>query len=138
MIGYSTYAPAKHALRGLADTLRSELALYNVSVHIFFPGNMLSPGFENENKTKPKITLKIEEDDTGIRCEDAAKGMLAGVRRGDAHVTIDFNNSLFRASMRGASPYNNVIWDSILSCIGSVRLSDTYRLCPSRRTHCAL
>lgn len=121
MVGYSTYAPAKHALRGLADTLRSELALYAVGVHIFFPPTMYSPGYELENRTKPAITLKIEEADKGMSCADAARGMLDGVKRGRAHITADFITNVFRASTRGASPYNNVVWDSILSCIGSVR-----------------
>ena len=31
-IGYSTYAPTKFALRGLADTLRNELLGFGVSV----------------------------------------------------------------------------------------------------------
>lgn len=46
--GYSTYSPTKYALRGLADTLRNELKRYNIDVHIFFPGNIDSPGFVTE------------------------------------------------------------------------------------------
>lgn len=46
--GYSAYAPTKFALRGLADCLRNELKQYGIGVHIFFPGNIDSPGFENE------------------------------------------------------------------------------------------
>lgn len=78
MIGYASYSPAKHALRGLADTLRSELQLYNIDVHIFFPCTMFTPGYEEENKTKPKITLKIEESDSGLTAEQAARSMLTG------------------------------------------------------------
>jgi hypothetical protein len=97
MVGYASYAPAKHAVRGkptrthssrccwpiycsqgLAETLRSELLLYSVSVHIFFPGTIYSPGYTEENKTKPKITLKIEETDDGQTPEKAAEALLRG------------------------------------------------------------
>jgi hypothetical protein len=63
---------------GLAETLRSELLLYSVSVHIFFPGTIFSPGYTQENKTKPKITLKIEETDGGLTPEQAADGLFCG------------------------------------------------------------
>ena len=77
-IGYASYSPAKHALRGLADTLRSELQLYNIDAQIFFPCTMFTPGYEEENKTKPRITLKLEEDDAGLTAEQAAQAMLTG------------------------------------------------------------
>ncbi|KAF5353527.1 hypothetical protein D9756_007833 [Leucocoprinus leucothites] len=71
-VGYSSYSPAKHALRGLADTLHSEMLLYGIDVHIFFPPTMYTPGYEEENKSKPKITLKIEESDDGLTPDQAA------------------------------------------------------------------
>ena len=79
LIGYASYSPAKHALRGLADTLRFELQLYNIDIQIFFPCTMFTPGYEEENKTKPSITLKLEEDDAGLTAEQAAQSMLTGL-----------------------------------------------------------
>ena len=58
-MGYSTYAPAKHALRGLADTLRNELVGFNVAVQIAYPPDTDTPGFEHENRTKPIETMKM-------------------------------------------------------------------------------
>ena len=76
--GYAGYSPCKHALRGLADTLRCELLLYDINVHIFFPPTMFTPSYEEENKIKPKITKKIEETDGGLTAEQAAAGLLTG------------------------------------------------------------
>ncbi|KAF8801142.1 NAD(P)-binding protein, partial [Phlegmacium glaucopus] len=59
-LGWASYSPAKHTLRGLVDTLQSEMMLYGVDVHIFFPPTMFTPGYEEENKTKPSIVKKIE------------------------------------------------------------------------------
>jgi 3-dehydrosphinganine reductase len=76
--GYSSYSPAKHALRGLTDTLRPELLLYGIDVHCFFPPTMYTPGYDEENKSKPALTLDIEKDDTGLTAEQAAEGLLKG------------------------------------------------------------
>lgn len=67
---------------GLAETLRSELQMYGIGVHIFFPPTIFTPGYEEENKTKPKITLKIEETDEGVQPETAALALLHGAQSG--------------------------------------------------------
>ncbi|KAJ6485110.1 oxidoreductase [Mycena vitilis] len=122
-IGYASYSPGKHALRGLAETLRSELLLYNIGVHIFFPGTIHSPGYIEENKTKPKITLKIEETDDGMQPDKVADALLRGVQRGDFHITADLLGDLFRSSTRGATPHNNVLMDIIYSLFGRIGLT---------------
>lgn len=103
--GYSAYSPAKHAIRGdvccrhifrslmrvsfvlvcaliitagLADTLRNEFLLYNIKVHCYFPGTILSPGFVEEEKCKPAITKKIEGPDDGLTPEQCAKALIRG------------------------------------------------------------
>ncbi|KAG1839561.1 hypothetical protein DFJ58DRAFT_812053 [Suillus subalutaceus] len=111
LIGYSSYSPAKHALRGLADSLHSELMLYGIDTHIFFPPTMYTPGFEEENKTKPAITRAIESADEGLTADQAAAGLLSGVEKGYAHITADFITSMFRASTRGCTPRSNAALD---------------------------
>ena len=138
MIGYASYAPAKHALRGLADGLRSELQLYHIDVHIFFPCTMFTPGYEEENKTKPKITLKIEESDSGLTAEQGARSMLTGlfaflfsrrhlnptpdlgIKNHHCHITGDWITAVFRASTKGASPGRFFLKDWALGIFGSV------------------
>jgi len=39
---------------------------------------MFSPGYEEENKTKPALTLKLEESDGGLTPEKAAEGLYEG------------------------------------------------------------
>lgn len=45
------------------------------------------------------------------------------MQKGRYNITYDLSASLFRASSRGMSPYNNVFYDLLLAFIGSVRLS---------------
>ena len=54
------------------------MMLYGVDVHIFFPPTMFSPGFEEENKTKPQIVKKIESTDDGLSTEQAALALFKG------------------------------------------------------------
>lgn len=51
--------------------------LYGIDVHIFFPGTMFTPGYEEENKTKPQIVKTIEGTD-GLTAEQAALALFKG------------------------------------------------------------
>ena len=64
---------------GLAETLRQELLLYSIDVQIYLPVTMYTPGYEEENKTKPELTRKIEESDDGLTAEKAAEGLYEGI-----------------------------------------------------------
>jgi len=119
-LGWASYSPPKHALRGLADTLQSELMLYGVGVHIFFPGVMLTPGFEEENKMKPQIVKRIEGTAGGLTAEQAALALLKGVQNGDVHITADLATSLFRASTRGAAYRCNWFLDVLYDMIAFI------------------
>jgi len=71
-MGYTTYVPTKYALRGLGDSLRTELKPYNIKVYQAYPPAFHSPGFERENKNKPKPTVAIESSEPVFRPEDIA------------------------------------------------------------------
>ncbi|KAI1316576.1 3-dehydrosphinganine reductase [Mortierella claussenii] len=114
--GYSSYAPTKYALRGLADCLRNELLMYGIGVHIYYPGTMFSPGFENENLTKPLVTREIEGV-SGLTSEEAAKGMFSGLRKGHFAVTTDFDTNFLRVATKGITPTANIGWDYVLGLI---------------------
>lgn len=42
------------------------------------PVTMLSTGYEEENKTKPELVLKLEEADKSLTPEEAAEGLYEG------------------------------------------------------------
>ncbi|KAI9056792.1 oxidoreductase [Trametes sanguinea] len=118
IVGYSSYSPGKFALRGLAESLQSELQLYDIGVHISFPPTIFTPGYQEENKTKPSITLKIEETDGGLTPEQVAAGIFKGVQSGDFHITTGWIADTFRASTAGSSPRNSYIWDAFYAAWG--------------------
>ncbi|KAJ7510448.1 oxidoreductase [Mycena galericulata] len=113
-IGWASYSPAKHALKGLADTLQSEFMLYDIDIHIFFPPAMFTPGFDEENKTKPRIVREIESTDDGLTADAAAKALFQGIQNGHTHITGDIITAMFRASTRGVAPRHNIFLDMLL------------------------
>ncbi|KAJ6577430.1 oxidoreductase [Mycena capillaripes] len=112
-LGWASYSPAKHALRGLADTLQSEFMLYDIDIHIFFPPAMFTPGFDEENKTKPPIVREIESTDDGLTPDAAARALVQGIQKGHTHITADMITTLFRASTRGVAPRHNMLLDVV-------------------------
>ncbi|KAI0061609.1 oxidoreductase [Artomyces pyxidatus] len=118
--GYASYAPAKHALRGLADTLRCEFLLYGIDVHIFFPPTMFTRSYEEEGKTKPALTKRIEEADGGLTPDVAAAALFKGFIRGQTHITADIITDMFRASTRGSAPGHYWVLDSLLDGVAHI------------------
>ncbi|MCA3561694.1 MAG: SDR family oxidoreductase [Aestuariivirga sp.] len=88
LYGYSSYGPAKFAVRGLAESLRVELKPRNVSVTIAFPGDTDTPQLRSELKLRPKVTSQLASG-VGVMSPDAvAKGIIAAAERGDFQVTF--------------------------------------------------
>jgi 3-dehydrosphinganine reductase len=113
--GYAPYAPAKCALRGLADTISQEVMLYpqNVKVHIVFPGTILSPGYQNEQLSKPEITKALEETDVKQTPDEVASSSIKGLENGDYMITVSWLGSLMRFGVIGGMFRNNWILDTL-------------------------
>ncbi|KAL9008424.1 MAG: hypothetical protein Q9173_006448 [Seirophora scorigena] len=80
IVGYGPYSPTKSALRTLIDTLSQELLLYPptptrpaVIPHCIFPATIFGQGYDEENRMKPAVTLKLEEDDKGQAPEEVTE-----------------------------------------------------------------
>ncbi|PFH58460.1 hypothetical protein XA68_13666 [Ophiocordyceps unilateralis] len=120
--GYAPYAPSKWAIRGLADTISQEILMYpqNVKVHVVYPGNILSPGYERENRTKPAVTKLLEESDPKQTPDEVADSAIRGLERGDYFITINFLGSLMKWGMLGGSFRNNWIVDTLGAWLVSI------------------
>ncbi|KAJ9121604.1 hypothetical protein QFC22_002223 [Naganishia vaughanmartiniae] len=119
-VGYAGYAPGKYALKGLADTLRSEYQLYDINVHLYLPAGILSPNYEVESRTKPDITKKIEEGDTPMTPDECVKCLMTGLQSGYFQITNDLITDILRVASRGNAPGNNIVWDACLTFIAAI------------------
>ena len=70
VFGYSAYAPAKFAVRGLTETLRAELAPHGIVVACAYPPDTRTPGLDAENELKPPETERIS---AAIKPREAAR-----------------------------------------------------------------
>jgi 3-dehydrosphinganine reductase len=128
--GYAPYAPAKVAIRALADGLRSEVQLYNaarrskvstgvqpapfdVSIHTVYPGTILSPGYDNEEKTKHAVTREIESTDPKQTELQAATAAVQGLENGNSMIPTSWLIEAMKYGALGSSQRDNVILDTL-------------------------
>jgi len=87
--GYSAYAPAKHAVRGLAETLRPELKPYGITVACAYPPDTQTPGFDRENVHKPETTRRISGGIAPRPAGTVAAAIARGIERDRFVITAD-------------------------------------------------
>ncbi|XP_075146107.1 3-ketodihydrosphingosine reductase [Haematobia irritans] len=114
--GYGPYAASKYALRGMAETVAMECKHLGVSVTLALPADTNTPGFENEQKTKPKET-KIISGSGGLANPDTvAKQILNDALNGKFISILGFESWLITL-LGGALFRWNGIYENILHAI---------------------
>ena len=125
---------------GLADSLRSEMLFHDIDVTMFNPAGIDSPGYVEENKGKPAVTIKIEESDEVISPEACAGHLMRGeslltafhqwltigskgLERGYYQPTTFIISELMRVASQGGVPGNNRVLDFFLWIAAGVSLS---------------
>ena len=81
MMGYAAYAPTKFAIVGLTDALQNELKPYNISFSVLYPPDTDTPGFELENRTKPRECALISEKVKLMSAQAVAEIFVAGIMK---------------------------------------------------------
>jgi 3-dehydrosphinganine reductase len=105
VFGYSAYAPAKYAVRGLAETLRPELAPSGIVVACAYPPDTRTPGFDAENALKPVETAKISEAIKPRHADHVAKALVAGIEKDRLVITADFQTAALARAAGVLGPY---------------------------------
>lgn len=76
VFGYAGYSASKFAVVGFSEALRRELRPHGVHVAVLCPPNTRTPGFDEENKTKPAEVLAAEEKVKTLEPEQVADYLL--------------------------------------------------------------
>lgn len=107
--GFSSYAPSKFALRGLADCLRNELLGTGVRVAVAYPPDTDTPGYAREQTTKPPACHAASRAAGDVLYSPdavAARIVRDLARPGRYHLgSPDVGQNLLVASMAGLSPH---------------------------------
>ena len=105
--GLGAYAAAKFALRGLAETLYMETKHLNIHVTLALPADVDTPGFANEQKTKPKETQEICSSGGLFKPEVVAQNILKDALRGNFFSIMGLESWMMSLLCCGMSPWKN-------------------------------
>jgi len=96
--GYSAYAPAKYAVRGLAEALRPELKPHGIVVACAYPPDTDTPGLARENELKPDATKRVSATIKPRSADHVGNAIVRGIERNRLGITADPQTAgLYRA-----------------------------------------
>jgi 3-dehydrosphinganine reductase len=81
ILGYAAYCPSKYAVVGLTEALRSELAPRGIACSVAFPPDVDTPGYREENKTKPPECAEMSKRGGLVTARDVAADLARGIAR---------------------------------------------------------
>lgn len=109
VFGYTSYCSTKFALKGLAESLQMELARDNIYVTVAYPPDTDTPGFAEENKTKPLETQLINETSGVLSAEEVARKIILSTRKGSFSCWFGINGFLLECLTSGAQPITSTL-----------------------------
>jgi NAD(P)-dependent dehydrogenase (short-subunit alcohol dehydrogenase family) len=80
--GYTDYCAARFGVIGLSETLKSELRDFGISVQVICPPDTDTPGYREENRTKPPETAALSGWASLLQPERAAEMVVRALRTG--------------------------------------------------------
>ncbi|KAJ0234202.1 3-dehydrosphinganine reductase TSC10B [Hirschfeldia incana] len=125
--GYAAYSASKFGLQGLAQSLQQEVIADDIHVTLVFPPDTDTPGFEEEQKSRPEVTSIIAASSGSMKTEEVAKRAMNGIKAGKFTVSCNFEGFLLSLATTGMSPQRS-FWLAFLEVItaGPIRELETY------------
>ncbi|KAL0744296.1 hypothetical protein Bca4012_085809 [Brassica carinata] len=121
--GYAAYSASKFGLQGLAQSLQQEVIADDIHVTLVFPPDTDTPGFEEEQKSRPEVTAIIAASSGSMKTEEVARRAMDGIKAGKFTVSCNFEGFLLALATTGMSPQRS-FWLAFLEVItaGPIRL----------------
>ncbi|MCR9141246.1 MAG: SDR family oxidoreductase [bacterium] len=113
--GFSAYSPTKFAVLGFSESLRQELKVHGLRVHVACPPDTDTPGLRAENEGKPPETVALSGKVRPVSADRVAASILAGVRRNRFMIFADFESRFVYAISRWFPGLTRRIMDGIVS-----------------------
>ncbi|XP_050397299.1 3-ketodihydrosphingosine reductase [Patella vulgata] len=104
LFGYTAYSASKFALRGLAEALQMELKPYHIRVTLAFPPDTDTPGYAEEQKSKPKETHLISEVAGLFSPHEVAKSIIEDSTHGKFFSYMGLDGYMLSCLTCGMSP----------------------------------
>lgn len=123
LYGFTAYCSTKFAIRGLAEALEMECKPYNISVTLSLPPDTDTPGFAEEERTKPIATKLISQTAGLYSAEKVASQLVEDTLCKEFFSTVGFDSWLLRTIGAGMAPVT-----SLLELFSQVLLMGPFRL----------
>jgi 3-dehydrosphinganine reductase len=94
VFGYTDYCASKFAIVGFSEALKSELKPLNIAVQVLCPPDTDTPGFSEENKTKPEETKAISANAKIMSADDVARALVKNIRTGPFMIIPNLDGKL--------------------------------------------
>ncbi len=95
LFGLSDYCASKAAIIAFSDVIRAEYKPFNVSVSVVLPPDTDTPGFREENTTKPPETKALSDFSTVVKPEFVAEKIVKGIGKGKFIIIPQFSERVF-------------------------------------------
>jgi 3-dehydrosphinganine reductase len=99
IFGYTPYAPAKFAVRGLLEALRCELAPYGIHVGCVCPPDTETPQLAYEERIQPPETRAISGRIKPLPVDRVAETIVHGIERREFMIVPDWQTRLLARSV---------------------------------------
>jgi 3-dehydrosphinganine reductase len=109
--GYTAYAPAKFAVRGLMEALRDEMQPHGVHVACVYPPDVDTPQLADENRFKPAETAAISGTIKALSADRVAAAIVRAIERERFAVYPDVATALLAGFAPLAAPVLRRIFD---------------------------
>jgi 3-dehydrosphinganine reductase len=109
--GYSAYGAAKFAVRGLLESLRTELAPLGVHVGCAFPPDVDTPMLADEAAFKPAETAAIAGSITALSADQVAAAIVAGIDQRRAEIYADVQTRALARTVAAAPALYRHLFD---------------------------
>jgi short-subunit dehydrogenase len=94
VFGYTDYNMTKFGIIGFSEALKQEVAQYNIKVSVLCPPDTDTPGFAEENKTKPAETLAISGNAKVVSADFIAKHVVNAIGKNTFLILPGFDSKL--------------------------------------------
>lgn len=96
LIGYSSYAPTKFAITGLAESLRKEAKDDGIRISIIYPPDTDTPMLQYERQYTLPECIALSKTIKVKTAEQVARAYLKGLQKNRFQVYCDFDSRLIR------------------------------------------
>jgi 3-dehydrosphinganine reductase len=121
VFGYTDYSASKFAIIGFSEALRSELKPYGIRVSVLCPPDTDTPGFHEENKTKPEETKAISGSAKLMQPDEVAHALLNGMRKEERYIIPGSEGKLILLAKRLFPGLVESIMDSTIKKVQAKR-----------------